>query len=142
MPEAVPKRPAHRPPGTSKLELDPEIETRLLKYVRAGGFAWVCAESAGISRATFHRRMQQGAQDEDAGRETAFCAFREKVRQAHAEARLSAEIEVRRDEPLAWLTKGPGRTQPDAPGWTDAGEADRSGLHVTIVFAEPDGKVS
>ena len=60
---------------TTKLELEPEIEQRLLTYIRAGGYAWVAAESAGIGAPTFYRWMQQGKLDEDEGLRVLFEIF-------------------------------------------------------------------
>jgi hypothetical protein len=38
--------------------------------------------------------------------------------QARAQARLKAEVELRSESPRDWLRLGPGREQPDRPGWT------------------------
>ena len=61
------------------------------------------------------------------------------MREARAEARLSAEVEVKRGEPLNWLMKGPGRDRSGEPGWTDRPSPDTLS-HVTIILAG-DGKV-
>jgi hypothetical protein len=45
--------------------------------------------------------------------------FRQDVLGAQAEARATAEIQVYRENPLAWLGYGPGRSKPEVPGWTD-----------------------
>jgi hypothetical protein len=131
-------REAEKHPGGRPLKLidDPDIEQRLLRYIRAGGYDWVACESAGIGRSTFYRWMQQGDEDEAAGRLTQFREFRDKVRQAHADSRLAAEIEVKRTNPDSWLRNGPGRTRPDAPGWTNSGDgngADKPGTVVNVV---------
>jgi hypothetical protein len=42
----------------------------------------------------------------------------DQVRQAKAQARILAEIEVRVNDPRFWLTRGPGREQPGSPGWS------------------------
>jgi hypothetical protein len=44
--------------------------------------------------------------------------FADAVRQAVAQARLSAEIAVHKARPLDWLRSGPGKETPTAPGWT------------------------
>jgi hypothetical protein len=40
------------------------------------------------------------------------------VRQAVAEARLKAEIEVFTSDPVFWLRNGPGKDAPGNPGWS------------------------
>ncbi len=96
-------------------KLTPEVHRQVVAYFRAGSFEWVAAEAAGVSKSTFHRWLQRGA-TETRG---AYHAFAEEVRQAKAQARVAAETEVRRTNPVAWLRYGPGRERPDEPGWTE-----------------------
>ena len=137
-PQVPEKHPGGRP---LKLIDDPEIEQRLLSYIRAGGYDWVSAEAAGISHRTFIRWMQQGNEDDAAGLDTVFCQFWRKVRHAHAEARLAREVEVAQDEPLAWLMKGPGRERPGEPGWS-SGDGDNAAvvtaIQIEVVYANRD----
>jgi hypothetical protein len=42
----------------------------------------------------------------------------ETVREARAQARLTAEITVFKADPRAWLREGPGRETPSVPGWS------------------------
>ena len=44
-----------------------------------------------------------------------------------AEARAAAEVEVRRDNPLAWLRYGPGRERPEESGWTQSVQHEHAG---------------
>ncbi len=96
-------------------KLTPEVHQRIVAFIRAGSFAWVAAEAAGVSKSTFHRWLQRGEQE---GSEP-YCEFADEVRQAQAQARVAAETEVRRAQPLAWLRYGPGRDRPAEPGWTE-----------------------
>lgn len=96
-------------------KLTPEVHERIVAYIRAGSYAWVAAEAAGVSKTTFYRWVQRGEQEHSGP----YRAFADEVRQAQAQARVGAEIEVRRDSPQTWLRYGPGRDRPDAPGWTD-----------------------
>ena len=121
-----------RPRGTSRLELEPEIKRRVLEAIRDGAYDWVAAESAGIGVTTFFRWIQQGAEDATAGRATAYRDFRDAVRRAQADARRETEVRVRKEEPLAWLMKGPGRDKPGEPGWTDR-PAQAEMPHLTII---------
>ena len=47
----------------------------------------------------------------------------ESLRKAAAQARLKAEVELYRDDPLKWLLHGPGRETPTLPGWSLAAHA-------------------
>ena len=93
-----------------------------MEYTRAGAYDHVAAQAAGIDPSTLRRWMERGAQ----GRQP-FRDFAHDVAQARAQARVAAEIEVRRDQPLAWLRYGPGRERPGAPGWTQSVQHERSG---------------
>ncbi len=44
--------------------------------------------------------------------------FSAEVTQAIAQARLLAEIDVRKKDPRVWLSRGPGRETANNPGWT------------------------
>ncbi|MCC6235826.1 MAG: hypothetical protein IT580_24535 [Verrucomicrobiales bacterium] len=78
----------------------------------------MAAEAAGIGKSTFYRWLQR---DESEARGI-YHEFGRDIRQARAQARVAAEAEVRRDNPLAWLRYGPGRAGPGEPGWTDSHE--------------------
>lgn len=96
-------------------KLTPDVHQRIVAYIRAGAFAWVAAEAAGVSKSSFHRWLQRGER-EGRGR---YFDFGEEVRQAQAQARVAAETEVRKSSPATWLRYGPGRDRPGEPGWTD-----------------------
>jgi hypothetical protein len=89
----------------------PEVREKILQYIRAGAFEWVAAQAAGIGRATFYRWMRDPRAE--------YQVFADDVRQAHAVVRVTAEVEVRKMDPLAWLRIGPGRSKQDEPGWTE-----------------------
>ena len=62
------------------------------------------------------------------------------VREARAQARVAAETEVRRDNPLAWLRYGPGRDRAGEPGWTERHEiAGADGAPVRFTLALGSG---
>lgn len=90
--------------------------TRMINYIRNGAYDWVAAQAVGIDPATFQRWMKDG------GLETAEAPIRQfyaSVCEAKASARITAEVEVKRDNPQFWLRCGPGKTKPNQPGWTD-----------------------
>jgi hypothetical protein len=102
--------PTGRPP-----KLTPEVVAQIAASVRAGGFPHTAAEAAGVSLRTYYRWRARG-EAEGRGR---YQEFWHTVCQAAAEARLIAEAAVFKASPEAWLTKGPGRTTPQRPGWTE-----------------------
>ncbi len=97
-----------------KTRLTTEIIEAIADGVRRGAFPYIAAQAAGIPKSTFYGWMARG----ENGRKP-FSELRDKVRTAEAEARSDAEARVYREKPLEWLRLGPGRTQPDEPGWTD-----------------------
>lgn len=114
-------------PGKLESILDncPEVYQRMLKLIRAGAFACGAAQAMGIAPETFSRWLSRGRREQDG----IYRQFRQDVLRAQAEARVVAEIQVYRENPLAWLRFGPGRSRPGEPGWTD-GQSE---------VQEPDG---
>jgi hypothetical protein len=93
----------------------PELEQTIAAYIRAGGYPQVAAEAAGVPGGLFDDWMRRG----DSRRGAADCRrFAEAVRQAHAQARLKAEVAALKDRPLDWLRSGPGKEAAARPGWT------------------------
>jgi hypothetical protein len=82
--------------------LTPEVEAHLIASIRAGAFESGAAEAAGIGRRTFVRWMQQGREDDEHGREKSFWHLWRRLTEARAQARATAEVEVRKADPLAW----------------------------------------
>lgn len=97
--------------------------TRMINYIRNGAYDWVAAQAVGIDPSTFARWMLEGML------ETAEAPIRQfyvSVCEAKASARITAEVEVKRDNPQFWLRCGPGKTKPNQPGWTDERNANDS----------------
>ena len=113
--------------GRSTL-LTPEVQKSIVAYIRSGAFDWIAAQAAGISPRTFRSWMKQG-EDEKSG---SYREFHEAVAGARAEARVTAEVEVRKQNPLAWLRYGPGRERPGQPGWTES----------QIITGDPDAPIA
>src|SRR5690348_10863514 len=84
-------------------------------FIRSGGFPLVAAEAAGVSRERFEQWLQLGSITK--GKTTPYRTFTLAVRQAVAEARLKAEIEVFTSDPVCWLRNGP-KDAPGNPGWS------------------------
>ena len=124
-----------------KPKLTPETQKTLVAYIRSGAFDWVAAEAAGIAASTFRRWMKDGELGV-----AAYVGFYEAVREARAAARVAAEVEVRRDNPLAWLRYGPGRDRgAEKRGWTDSKDVTVKGdeeapVPVTLQFGKGKAK--
>ena len=82
----------------------PEITQLISSYLQAGGTPAVAAQAAGISEQTFNHWLAKG---KTTRAPKALKAFYHAVEQAHAQARLRAEIAAFNDKPLEWLKSGP-----------------------------------
>jgi len=105
-----------RPRVGRPTKLSAEVQEKILADVRAGAFAYVAAQRAGIDKATFFRWMARGESGEQP-----FCDFRDSIRAAHYEARVVAEAEIYRTDKKFWLQHA-ARDKPGEPGWTDRHE--------------------
>ncbi len=122
-----------------KTKLTRDLIDEIVQYIRGGAYAWIAAAAVGIHISTFHRWMKRG---EEATRGI-YREFFDAVYQARAQARVVAEIEVRRDSPEKWLRWGPGRERKGEPGWTERKEVvgeDGAPLNVTFVLNDPNAK--
>ena len=112
--------------------LTPERHKAIVAAIRAGAYDWVAAQANGVNPATFILWMRRGERE----RRRPYFQFFEDVRVARAQARLSAEIEVRKDQPFNWLRFGPGRERPGEDGWTESREIRHSGSFEVLYSAE------
>jgi len=99
------------------------LQEKIVAFIRAGGFAHVAAEAAGLPRKVFARWLERG---ERAGAPANYHAFARAIREAEAQARLHAELNVRGDKPLDWLKAGPGKASTDNPGWGNSSKSGNS----------------
>ena len=75
--------------------------------------------------------------------EKPFRQFRRDVLKAAAQARVRAEVQVRKVSPLAWLRYGPGRDRPGEPGWTERAHAEPEPLEVpSLILDEADARAA
>jgi hypothetical protein len=120
--------------------LTPEVSTRILDIIKAGGYVEAAAQAAGVSRSTFHAWFDRGhpdgvvtdpeKPDERVRRkdDEPFRVFRAKVEQAKAEgeainvARVSAAA-VKDWKAAAWILE---RTHPDRWGGPRSRSIDTS----------------
>lgn len=92
-----------------------ETYQRFLATIRVGAFLWVAAESIRISVGAIHNWLNKG----ETAKGGIYRRFYLDVMQAQAQARLTTEIQVRKDNPEFWLRNGPGKSRPGKPGWTE-----------------------
>jgi hypothetical protein len=111
--------------------LTPERGKAIVAAIRAGAFDWIAAEANGIDRETFKLWMRTGARR----KREPYLSFVRDVRAARAQARLSAEIEVRKEQPFSWLRFGPGREREGEAGWTESSEIKHSGS-VGVLYSQ------
>lgn len=136
----------------SLLETMPaDLYARMLLYVKLGAFDSVAAGSVGVSPTTFSTWMRRGHEDFAAQVSSPYSRLWLDVYHARCQARLMAEVQVKRENPLAWLQRGPGRTLPavvqkesgeeamaELPGWSGGnGNAlspseETNGVNLTI----------
>ncbi len=79
-------------------KLTPELQDKIVKVIRAGNYACVAAEYAGIGETTFYRWLEQG-EAEDSG---PYREFREAVKSAEREAEIRAVATVQGHMATNW----------------------------------------
>ncbi len=104
----------------ARYRLTHALQEKIVAFIRAGGFAHVAAEAAGLPREVFARWMERG---ERADAPANYRAFARAIHEAEAQSRLQAELNVRKEKPLDWLKTGPGKASADNPGWGNPGKA-------------------
>jgi len=124
--------------------LTPEVADAILASLRAGAFTAVAAEAAGVGASTLREWMARGeGRDQRRPEDRRYAAFAAQVRGASAQARVAAECEVFKTNPLAWLRYGPGRERPGRPGWSnppskaEGGRKDNAPVTVYFITVEP-----
>ncbi len=96
------------------------LQEKIAAFIRAGGFAHVAAEAAGLPHSVFAHWMERGERGDAPSN---YRRFARAIREAEAQARLQAEASVRGDKPLDWLKAGPGKASANNPGWSNPGKA-------------------
>jgi hypothetical protein len=106
--------------------LTPELQTQICAFIRAGTYDYVAAEASGISRRTLFEWLERGERPSKRGRTPVYERFALAIRRAQAEARVSAEVTVKKGDPKWWLSRMH-RERPDAPGWNDTRSVEVTG---------------
>jgi len=114
----VPKKRTRTSALASILKDNAAVYQRMLFLIETGVYKQDAACSMGVSYETFNRWFQKGEQDRAAKKKTNYARFHSDITRAVAKGRVRAVIEVRRDNPLAWLRSGPGKlNRNDVPDW-------------------------
>ena len=95
------------------------LQESICANIRDGMYPEVAAGVEGISAEYFREWMTKGQNKRKRARKV-FREFAAAVERAQAYARGTAEVEAKWRNPLAWLTRGPGKERPGSPGWTTA----------------------
>lgn len=106
--------------------LNPTLHQQIMAAIRAGGFPHIAAQAFGVTPNELEGWLRRGERAGESGRQrggTRFCAFAKELREAFAQARLKAEIQVFNEDPPRWLEHGPGRDRADHAGWSSAVKA-------------------
>jgi hypothetical protein len=97
-----------------------ELHRQIAAAIRAGGFPHIAAQAFGVPAPVWDVWLRRGAAR---GAREPTRSLVQDVNQAHAQARLRAEINVHGEAPRIWLEHGPGRDRADCPGWAGTVQA-------------------
>ena len=75
-----------------KLKLTPELQTRVVNAIKAGNYAFIAAEMAGISKTTYYRWLETA---EKPNAEAKYRDFRDAVKEAEAQAEVASVALIR-----------------------------------------------
>ena len=106
--------------------LTAELQRDICAFVRAGAYDYAAAEACGISRRSFFEWLERGERESKRGRAPVYVQFARAIRRAQAEARVSAEVTVKKIDPKWWLSRMH-RERPEAPGWNDTRSTEVTG---------------
>src|SRR4051812_30039987 len=102
------------PKGKPAAQLAPELIKEIGDCIRAGAFPEVAAQSLGIPLELYQKWL--GTKGRKGNK--LYDQLRLEVLKAAGHARFMAEMQMRSEDPKAWLMHGPGKDQPGLPGWS------------------------
>jgi hypothetical protein len=106
--------------------LTADLQERICAFIRQGSYDYSAAEACGISRHTFFEWLARGeGRDEARQGSRRYVEFARAVRRAQAEARVLAEIQIKKLDPKWWLSRMH-RDQPGEPAWSNPPKAEPS----------------
>lgn len=117
------------------VQLDRQSWGRMITLIHAGCTRHQAAKCIGIHPETFNLWESKAREHISENRNSAYVQFYGVISKAEAVARAIKEIEVAQTNPEFWLTRGPGRTTDQMPGWADPSklELNLSSRHEEII---------
>jgi hypothetical protein len=137
------KRGRRRKAGRPSL-LTPALTQKICSMIIAGAYDYAAAEACGISKDTFREWMARGeGHDKDRESRMKFAAFAVSIRLARSQARVGAEVVVKKTDPKWWLSRMY-RDRPGEPGWQEGPivEVNQNNVEVTISAEEKHERLS
>lgn len=96
-----------------------DLQERICAFIRQGAYDYSAAEACGISRKTFFEWLARGeGQDKQRLGNRRYAEFARAVRRAQGEARVPAEIQIKKIDPKWWLSSMH-RDKPIEPAWSN-----------------------
>ena len=118
-----------------RFRLTPHLRGQIISGIRAGGYPHVAAEATNVPKDVFDSWLELGAQPDA---RDPYLSFAKDVQNAQAQARLTAEITVFKDDPKVWLEHGPGRETEGRPGWSVAVKPMEGAAEKRNVLLDPE----
>ena len=87
-----------RKTGGRKTKLTPEVQEKIVSAIRAGNYAYVAAEYAGIASGTFYNWLQRG----NGAKQGIYREFLEAVKRAESEAEVRAVAIIQKHMDSNW----------------------------------------
>ena len=136
------KRGRRRKAGRPSL-LTPALTQKICSMIIAGAYDYAAAGACGLSKDTFREWMARGeGTDPDRPRTKNYAAFAASIRLAKSQARVGAEVMVKKTDPKWWLSRMY-RDRPGEPGWTGGEHIEVSGAYggaITVELSEEETK--
>lgn len=115
--------------------LTPYLRGQIIAGIRGGGYPQVAAEAWNVPKDVFENWLERGRAPDA---RDPYLSFAQEVRHAQAQARLTAEITVFKNDPKVWLEHGPGRETEGNPGWSVAVKPMEATADKRNLLLDPD----
>ncbi len=104
-----------------------ELQERICVFIRQGAYYYSAAAACGISRQTFFEWLARGeGRDQERAGNRRYAEFARAVRRAQGEARVLAEIQIKKIDPKWWLSRMH-RDKPGEPAWSNPAKTEVPG---------------
>jgi hypothetical protein len=136
------KRRRKRKAGRPSL-LTPALTQKICSMIVAGAYDYAAAGACGISYHTFKEWMARGEGTDERRPDKKYATFATAVRLARSQARVGAEVMVKKIDPKWWLSRMY-RDRPGEPGRQEGPivEVNQNNVEVTISAEEKHERLS